>query len=578
VELSGRVVWKAALEEFVEPHSIRQVGDEIVALRDGHVVRISREGRVTRQAGVRRSSGYLMARGQIGGFDSAGRLVHAYTRRMLIRGQKEAPPCWLEENEPDSGKLARKVTLNVKGGERANRVKISPTDADRVYVIGPEELLRADLEGRVAWAKKLPAVAAQGLRNGNVVVVCYGGDLDNRALELDGKQRVVWESVTEDDVLSGVVVFPLVRFGFARPEGEETDLDGRAARLASLKSPRKEVRRRGLLGLRQLPITEAVWKAGVAALKDPDVTVRHEAIELVGRYEGRRDQTAKLLLALLSEKDELTNWHVTGQPVFGHKEVMPLLVRLANDADQPKFLRYECASLLVAHLSRPDKGVRTAIRWGLKSGGREPRLSILWRLRECADGNVEEFAKELVALLQAPDEPVVWRTTELLVRVGKKLVPFIPDLLKAMERRSSRAAAAEVLRPLAPSHAAVRRAVAAQLMKDKSDVLGNVQLLECLKGVGGDADVALDQLVLALDDRQRHPHHIDEASVRPVQLLAIEVLGNCGGRAKPAVDKLFGLVRDRKEPLTVREAAVKTLRKIDPSRGEEASKLLQRDK
>src|SRR5262249_16876756 len=124
-----------------------------------------------------------------------------------------------------------------------------------------------------------------------------------------------------------------------------------------------------------------------------------------------------------------------------------------------------------SHLGLPDKGIRKAIRWGLGSGGRETRVSILFRMRDCTDGEVEGFATELVALIGDPD-----------------------------------------------------------------------------------------------DGSERH-----------VQLRAIELLGRWGDRAKPAVDKLLGLVRDRKEPQTVREAAVRCLRKIDPVRGEEAGKLLQRD-
>jgi HEAT repeat protein len=210
-------------------------------------------------------------------------------------------------------------------------------------------------------------------------------------------------------------------------------------------------------------------------------------------------------------------------------------------------------------------------KWALQSGPPQIRVDILDSFATHLI-DTKPFLPELLAALLDSDIRVVKAAANTLWELGTKAECAVPRILRAMKAIRARAACAHALCGIAPANPAVVAAITSYL-KEKGDVETQVALIALLERAGPAAKDAVPQLIKAIDD-PREKRGAGEQ--KPVQASAIKALGEIGVHAKPALQRLFKLVKDAKQPMTTRQAAARAIKKIDERRGQLADRILLR--
>ncbi len=446
------------------------------------------------------------------------------------------------------------------------------------------EVREIDAAGRMIWrsARSEGFAGAIRLRNGNTLLVNSNpvshqeGKELSWLLEVDEKDRLLWEMPFTKGVARVQDAFPLLRLGFDGPRGELADLDRPAHWLASMKDPDPEVRRRAAKCLLAAKLTDAELQAAYAYMTDPDCPVSQTIIKLAEANPCREGGAAlsHLLAALDCHPTALTHAvHVI--PLFGEEALAPLL-KIVDDPKASSVKRARAAMTLGAWLNRPD--VAPVLRRLLQDRDVYVKCQTVRGIIMRRE-NARPWVPELVRIMNGKDEELADETLkniQALMSASDAVVPALIDLAKDPERPERQVRALEALnfigfwtpKALRSDPRLVGEMCKLLDSKNRPRVCGAAA--NVLRWLGAEAKDAVSALIKAMHDTRPMWATGDE----PVGSVVNEVLQTFGPAAAAAAPNLLRTARDSRNPPRMRLTALDALSATRVKGNEVSSALL----
>jgi HEAT repeat protein len=530
-DLLGRAEWTSEPLEGLREAAWRRLGDGRTLLSDGKViVELDPGGRMTKERPVeefvapasRGKSGEGEGRGQGGGnknlknyrlepkgtwFGKEGRLFVRWVNTAVGKA-------FLVEYDPGSGEPRQWIEVSLRDD--------TPTEERGIGVVS------AGLE--VGERVKL--------RNGNTLIGHTRKEPEEeQAAEMDGEKRKVWESVTNSWVDDVEVVCPIVRLGFNRDGREKTNLDTVAWRTRQLRSMHAACRVRAARWLAKAPPTAAIARAFLYRAEEPEREVRAIAMSVLFQSRELEGEAICGIAAGLRDPSPEVRRQARGYLSRAGVRAIPLLLAIVRDPRETESARGDAVVALTGYLQRDDPEIATAVRRELKEGSVEKRGELLLSFRACP--GAERFLGEALEALN-DREPSIVRAAGLAIGgLGEKATTALPTLVKGLEKRRTRAAAAYAIQGIHPPASTILSTLVKH-MDDEADAEGRIAIIRAIGAYRKEAASTVPQLVKALDGR----HGSFGSRGEEVQLSIMMALREIGPEAKQALPRLRKLAVD----------------------------------
>jgi HEAT repeat protein len=390
----------------------------------------------------------------------------------------------------------------------------------------------------------------------------------HRLVEQDESGRCVWESAYIGHV-GGIIVFPIVRAGFARRVAEVENLDSVEYRMKNLKDRDSILRALSLHSLRTAPqVDGTIIRAAVEALTDEQASVRRAAAAVV-RESPRVSEVMPQLVRLLDEKDAFVRDAALMGLVKCGAAAIPVAESMCDRVKDFK-RRADAAAIVTQQLTSNDPRIRSLVLRGFQDPVGEVRAAFVRGV--LANGMFGDegrqavigYMPKLLEALQDPDPTVVAECERSLVLVGKEASAAVPHFIECLARPEKRENAIHVLKVIGKRRPDVLRGLLELLTPDQ-DLAVCSAVAEALGSYGGD-DAETKKIVSALRGLVKSQHGRAGSKSLEVQIEAIRALGNIGPRANDAVPDLCELAKTVKAVATSPATdALIALEQIDPA-------------
>jgi HEAT repeat protein len=438
------------------------------------------------------------------------------------------------------------------------------------------EISQVNFNGQmISKSNNADAICCERLRNGNTLTVnsnYFSRTImaaEERVVEMDHAGRAVWEAYSNAKILGARVVFPLVRFGFQRPDHPKMDIDAAPHRIRAMKSSDRLVRSCSAERLAQLPPTQEVGEAALAAIADPDPTNRRHMVSTVAAARKFLPAALPALIHALTD----SNVHVRQEAVRAVRavgfEAVPSLLQVAQDKRRSIDDRAIALGLLAGQVSGKDYRLIPLIRERFHAGTHEERYQIAGGLVNDPAG-AELFIPDLLQELQQPAIEVQIRISQTLGYLGPRGKNAVAGLQQALMDPRTRMFAAEALSQICPTDEAIAGTIAACL-QEKLTMSEKEWIIRSLGKFKNRAKCAVPALIKALDDVITLPSGAKDYTIL---LEAALTLGFIGPDAKEAVKKLIFIAKNEEVSYVERQRLYRVITWIDP----ESAKLIDMSK